>query len=167
LVANGGGDAPERVEKGIETALGKEMGWDKEKNRMLLVVGDAPPHAETETELLAMVERAHNHPFAKGKGPVTGKAQPLRPFITSAIATNAAAKQSFDAIAQAGGGASVLLDLAAMKKVDGKPVGGPQGRTAAQQIAEHVLLLSFGAGYEAQLRAFVDVFFRYRNAGAL
>jgi hypothetical protein len=166
LRAGGGGDMPERVEKGLEVALGKETGWTKDANRMMVVVGDAPPHNEVEDELLAMVKRAHDEPFAKGKKPAvtgggTAKVE-LRPFITSAIATNQAAKVSFDAIAKAGGGASVLLDL-----------GGPGGarsaakqRPAPQLVAEHVLLLAFGQSHSAELRVFVEAFFDYHNAGA-
>ena len=166
LRAGGGGDMPERVEKGIEVALGKETGWTKDANRMMVVVGDAPPHHDAEDELLAMVKRAHDEPFAKGKKQaVTGGGAAkvdLRPFITSAIATNQAAKPSFDAIAKAGGGASVLLDL-------GGPGGGKAAakqRPAPQLVAEHVLLLAFGQSHSAELRVFVEAFFDYHNAGA-
>lgn len=179
LVASGGGDIPERVEKGVEVALGRKTKWTKSANRMMLIVGDAPPHGNVEADLVAMVKQAREHPFSTGrKGPITGKASTgdLRPFITSAIATSPNAKPSFEAIAEAGGGMSVLLDLT------GRPGGGrggrPRGRggrprvapadprIAAERIAEHVMLLSFGAGYEAQLRRFVELFFRYRRAGA-
>ncbi|MCY2958288.1 MAG: VWA domain-containing protein [Planctomycetota bacterium] len=166
LIASGGGDVPERVEKGIEVALGKETGWNKDANRLILLIGDAPPHDEDEKALIEMVKRAHDEPFAKGKkSATTGSAAKvdLRPFITSALATDKAAKPAFDAIAVAGGGASVLLDLAKMKKVDGKLIGNQ--RSAGQQVAEHVLLLSFGPSYADELRVFVDVFFEYHNAG--
>lgn len=165
LQAGGGGDIPERIEKGVEVALDPATGWSKGSNRMLLVIGDAPPHPEAEQYLLELVRRAYEHPDARGKGPVTGaRKEGVRPFITSTIATNASVKGIFEQIAAAGGGTSVVLDLAAQRRtVDGKPVG--RQRTAGQRIAEHVLLLSFGAGFEAQLRVFVDVFFEYRNAG--
>lgn len=164
LIAGGGGDIPERIEKGIEFALSKEMGWNKDANRMILVIGDAPPHAEAEAELLAMVKRAYEHPFAKGKNPTTGPAQKLRPFITSAIATSQAAKASFDAIAAAGGGTSVLLDGAAGgKRVDGKVIGGAP-KSPVRQVVEHIMLLSFGSQYQAQLEVFVATFFDYRDA---
>jgi Mg-chelatase subunit ChlD len=171
LTAGGGGDIPERVERGIEVALDKETGWDKEKNRMLLVIGDAPPHPEDEQALLALVKRAYEHPFVAGTGPVTGVPKKvLRPFVTSTIATNPSVKDAFAAIAKAGGGASVVMNLGGGGPGGGRgaqPADVGKGRrSAGQQIAEHVLLLSFGAGYEAQLKVFVDVFFTYRNAGA-
>ena len=182
LVASGGGDFPERVEKGVEVALGRKTKWTKGANRMMLIVGDAPPHGNVESALVDMVKQAREHPFTTGrKGPITGKAstEGLRPFITSAIATSPAAQPSFDAIAEAGGGASVLLDLSPRRGGGrggrgGRPGGRParprgapaDSNSAAEQIAEHVMLLSFGAGYEAQLRRFVELFFRYRRAGA-
>lgn len=163
LQASGGGDTPERIEKGIEVALDRPTGWNKNANRMMLVIGDAPPHADVEKELLDLVKRAHEHPFARGKGPTTGRKEDVRPFITSTIATNPAVKGIFEEIAKAGGGAAVVLDMNATKKVDGKVIS--KKRSAGEQIAEHVLLLSFGATYAAQLRVFVDVFFEYRQAG--
>lgn len=168
LVASGGGDIPERVEKGVEAALGREMKWTRTANRMLLVIGDAPPHVEVERELLDMVRRAYEHPFVTGKQPVTGGPSDLRPFVTSAIATGKGAEGAFAEIARAGGG--IFTVLGDVRKVDGRRIANADGtvaRTAPERIAEHVLLLSFGAAHEAQLRAFVDVFFRYRAAGAM
>ena len=54
-----GGDEPERVEHGVQAALDKSMGWDKEKNRMLLIVGDAPPHPEAHDGLIGLVRSAY------------------------------------------------------------------------------------------------------------
>lgn len=164
LRASGGGDIPERVEKGIECALGKDMGWDEDKNRMLLVVGDAPPHAETQAALLAMVKNAYEKPFEDEKRPTTGKKKKLRPFVTSTIATHKDANPWFQDIADAGGGTMVRLDL-------GGPVGLLRGgkagdqETAPELIAKHVLRLSFGAQWKDQIDVFVGTFFDYRRAG--
>ena len=164
LVAGGGGDTPERVECGVGVALGREMGWDRNANRLVLVIGDAPAHEEVMTELVDLVKRAHDQPFSKAKGPVTGAKQPskLRPFITSCIATNPAAKAHFEAIAAAGGGACVLLPLATP---NGKDVAAAQSK-AVQEVVRHVLKLSFGTQYEAQLNLFADVYFSWRDAKA-
>ncbi|MEY4674553.1 MAG: hypothetical protein RL148_2337, partial [Planctomycetota bacterium] len=164
LVAGGGGDTPERVECGVGIALGKEMGWDRDANRLVLVIGDAPAHEEVLTGLVEMVKRAHDQPFSRAKGPVTGAKVPskLRPFITSCIATNPAAKPHFEAIAAAGGGACVLLPMAAP---NGKDVASAQSK-AVQEVVRHVLKLSFGTQYEAQLNLFADVYFTWRDAKA-
>jgi hypothetical protein len=172
LIASGGGDAPERVEKGIEAALAKDVGWTKDANRMLLIVGDAPPHMDTMDDLLAMVKKAHDHPFAKGKAAVTGpKDSKVRPFITSALATSPAAMSSFAEIAKAGGGTAVRMELGPSRpggepRVAGERPAGTRAATAAEQVAEHVLLLSFGGANDGTLREFVRVFFAYRRAGA-
>lgn len=158
LVASGGGDIPERVEKGIELALSREMAWDRNANRLILVIGDAPPHADTHAALKEMVRKAHEEPFA-GRGPTTGRNKTkLRPFITSTIATPQQAKTWFDEIAEAGGGTSVLLPIDA---------AGQSAGDAVQRVVEHILVLSFGAQYQPQMKVFADTFFEYRAAGAL
>ena len=165
LAASGGGDVPERVEKGIEFALGDEMRWNKEANRLILVIGDAPPHPESRAELLRLVKRAHDDPFARAKHPTTGPKQPLRPFITSTIATSKEAKADFDEIAKAGGGTSVLLEIGETRAAPGaKPGAGDDGGSAVRKVVEHIMLLSFGQQHRAQLELFVRTFFEYRDA---
>ena len=46
IAASGGGDGPESVNKGLETAVDK-MSWDEDKNtaKMVFLLGDAPGHA--------------------------------------------------------------------------------------------------------------------------
>jgi len=165
LTAGGGGDMPERVEKGVEAALSDKMGWNKEANRLILVIGDAPPHAESQAGLLELVKRAHDAPFVKKAGaPRTGgrpdsREERLRPFITSLIYTAPAAQKAFDEIAKAGGGASVSLDV-------GKPGEAPVEGTspAVRKIVEHIMLLSFGQEHRPQLEHFVRTFFEYLDA---
>lgn len=156
LRAAGGGDIPERVEKGIECALSKKMGWEKAMNRMLIVVGDAPPHPETQTQILEMVRLAYEKPFQDPKKPVTGKLDKLRPFVTSTIATNTQANTWFSEIAEAGGGANVLMELS----------GNRRAERAPEQVAKYVLRQTFGQQFEDQIDAFVDAFFEYRRAKA-
>jgi len=163
LEAVGGGDQPERVEKGIEVALGKDMNWNKEANRLILVIGDAPPHPESIAPLLALVKKAHDDPFPRSKGPTTGapKPSPFRPFITSTIATGRAARDAFAQIAEAGGGESVSLEVARRSKGEGGEVDGD----AVRRIIERIMLLSFGAQYSTQLEDFVHTYFEYHDAG--
>jgi hypothetical protein len=114
LIASGGGDTPERVECGFEAALSREMGWNKDANKLVLIVGDAPPHDESIEPLLARVRGAREHPLEGGKGPVTGAPKKtVRPFVTSTVATNPAPKDVFARIASAGGGVGVVLDVPA------------------------------------------------------
>lgn len=176
LEAGGGGDFPERVDKGIEIALSKGMGWNKDANRLLLVIGDAPVHSEHETALLDVVKRAYEHPFETGKGAITGKKAELRPFVTSTIGIGPGPTDQFARMATAGGGASVTLELqaAAPPPAGGRGAAPPPPPPAAaaartnasvQQIVEHVLALSFGPSHRAHLQRFVRTFFEYRAAG--
>jgi hypothetical protein len=130
------------------------------------VLGDAPPHQPDLPKLLATVERAHQHPFQDAKQPQTSD-QPLKPFIVSMIATDAQARPAFEQIAKAGGGTCVMLSLAGPRSgalLPGTRPAAHQG--GAEQVARHVLLLSFGIAFETQLRVFVDTFFDYHKAGA-
>ncbi|MFN9756004.1 MAG: vWA domain-containing protein [Planctomycetota bacterium] len=182
LVASGGGDVPERVECGFEAALGREMGWNKDANKLVLIVGDAPPHDESIEPLLARVRGAREQPSEGGKGPVTGAPKkPARPFVTSTVATNPAPKHVFARIASAGGGVGVVLDVPAPqgrgappRPAPGKPAdkgmagdkaAPPPTAAGARQLVEHVLLLSFGGQHQAQLQRFVRTYFEFRDAG--
>ena len=136
---------------------------------MLLVVGDAPPHADAHDGALGLVRAAFEKPFQDPKRPTTGKQEKLKPFITSTIATSPRANPWFEQIAEAGGGTTVLLDMGGPRpdggapKSDVKPVSKEE---APERIAKHVLRLSFGAQFAAQIDVFVDTFFDYRRAGA-
>jgi len=59
LEAQGGGDGPESVEKGLHSAL-YELSWDKDKEtaKLLFLIGDAPPHdnVDWKKECAAAVE---------------------------------------------------------------------------------------------------------------
>ena len=47
IKANGGGDFPERVELGLELALHEtRMAWRPQTTKLVLLIGDAPPHDE-------------------------------------------------------------------------------------------------------------------------
>ncbi|MFM7297654.1 MAG: vWA domain-containing protein [Planctomycetota bacterium] len=162
LVANGGGDLPENVDKGLEVALGKEMDWNKEANRLILVIGDAPPHPASMGAVLQLVKDAHDKPFVRGSKPLSGKREPLKPFITSTIATSQACKAEFEQIAKAGGGASVYMEV---RNGGGRATNDVDPAQAARSVVEHVLLLSFGAQHRPQLQRFARVFFEYRDAG--
>jgi len=162
LVANGGGDLPENVDKGLEIALGKEMDWNKEANRLILVIGDAPPHPSSMGAVLQLVKDAHDKPFVRGSKPLSGKREPLKPFITSTIATSQACKAEFEQIAKAGGGASVYMEV---RNGGGRATNDVEPAQAARSVVEHVLLLSFGAQHRPQLQRFTRVFFEYRDAG--
>lgn len=61
LTADGGGDEPEAVDRGVHTAL-NELQWDQSKDaaKLLFVIGDAPAHPERASALTAEAKEAVN-----------------------------------------------------------------------------------------------------------
>ncbi|MEO0480124.1 MAG: vWA domain-containing protein [Planctomycetota bacterium] len=156
IVAGGGGDAPERVEKGFEFAISREMRWRPEANKLIVIIGDAPPHANTQEALVEAVKMARESAAAViSGGPTTGAAQELvRPFLTSCIAASPAASSPFREIAEAGGGTFAQLSA-------------EDSDRAARQIASHVLRLSFGARWRRQAEEFARIYFDWRDKKVL
>lgn len=75
--ANGGGDYPEAMDKGIEKAL--EASWRAEDGvRMMFVVADAPPHDEKIKQMVPIIEKARAmgiHIYPLGASGVAEKAE--------------------------------------------------------------------------------------------
>lgn len=162
--ADGGGDLPERVEKGLEVALDqKQMGWVKESHKAIVVIGDAPCHNDAYAKAIELVKGAKDKPFgenppdvATGGGGETKKV--TRPFITSAIATgadalNPTAEQHFKGIADAGGG---MYGTLVTSKAD---------KDATEKVVTQILQMSFGKEWEKEVNAFISVFLEYRKKG--
>ena len=162
LVAGGGGDVPESVEKGLEVCLAREMGWSKTANKLIVVIGDAPPHAENLDECIALAKRAYEQPLTLGGkpgGPLTGPKSDAKvpPFVISTLGVggNPETARTFRAIAEAGGGAYGHIDVR-NKGIDAE---------ASRRILEHILVISFGTRWEVEMKSFVEIFFRYRREG--
>lgn len=164
--ASGGGDFPEAVLAGLQVALSKKMGWEESANKLLVVVGDAPPHPGTMEEILTLVREAYDSPFGQKASEVlehtggkSGAKLGVRPFVTSTIGVGATkieetTSKTFAQIAAAGGGAySEVL------------TAGGGTRSASVEIAEHILTLSFGSRWRSQMHDFVRIYMEYRNAG--
>ncbi len=177
LAASGGGDIPERVEKGLEVAYDRKTGWNPEANKLVLVVGDAPPHIETEGDLFEMVRGAHESPEdamlgRRRAGPTTGEKDEntMRPFVTSAISANQQADRPFRSIAEAGGGSFAQIGPPRREKQDGPGLGGDAGlalakdrRPAARVLAEHVLSDAFGPQWRPRIADFLEIWFAWRE----
>lgn len=171
LRAEGGGDVPEGVECGLEIALDpKRMKWRRDANKLVILVGDAPPHAAAVAKCVELAREAYERPYGKEARRVratvrrgASAAKATRPFVTAAIGVGMQAvpgrtKATFTEIAQAGGGAYGEVITAPNQKL------GPK-ESASDKIVAHVLRLSFGAQYEDQIGAFVEVFFDYQRRG--
>jgi Mg-chelatase subunit ChlD len=93
LSADGGGDFPEAVFPAMKLAFTK-LSWRNESTKVLVLVGDAPPHIGFGTQCVDMAERA------RASAQVT----------THAIQVEGKEVKHFPEIAKAGGGRCVSLE---------------------------------------------------------
>ena len=97
--AAGGGDYEEGVDQGVFMALRQEqLGWSRSAQRVLVIVGDAPPHGRDLPRLVRFLQTARKDPLFD------------HPVIVHTISTNGVGVADFPAIARAGGGQHVTLD---------------------------------------------------------
>ena len=166
MVADGGGDFPESVDLGLEMALGDRLGWERSANKLVVVVGDAPPHKDRIEAAVQMAIEANESPFGVDASELlevtkegnSAARRGVRPFIISTIGVGTTGvhretRDSFQKIAEGGGGtyAQALVNRASS--------------SASSEIATHILNLSFGERWHDQTEVFVDVFLQYRAAG--
>ncbi len=160
LLAGGGGDFPERVEKGLSLALSGKMGWSASANKTILIIGDAPPHPSAVDEARKLAKDAKEKPFGKRPSVSTGKGKSkrmIRPFVVSTIGVgqvmvHGETAAEFEAIAEAGGGAY------------GEILTSGTGKNA-REIVARILTLSFGKKWEKQMTVFVEIYLEYRAQG--
>jgi Mg-chelatase subunit ChlD len=106
VVASGGGDEEEGVDRAVALALRQErMAWGRKTLRVIVVVGDAPPHEEDVERLLAGIRRAREDVLYEF---------PVRIDTISTIHTGHDDERvpHFRAIAAAGGGTARRLERA-------------------------------------------------------
>jgi hypothetical protein len=72
LRADGGGDYPEAVKQGIESAV-DELSWRKTSRRILILIGGSPPHKEDVPELERLVRAFREKNGAVGAIDVTNR----------------------------------------------------------------------------------------------
>ncbi len=172
VFANGGGDFPEAVYQGLEQALSVEdIGWTPEANKLVVIMGDAPPHGKDIEPAVKLAEQASQDGWVrswsvkearrtKRGAPTTGKRPAdLRPFVIAAIATgtaegvNGQTSQVFGRIAEAGGGMSTQLQV------------GENADAAVNDICRSIVRMSFGRDWREPVDRFLDVYFEYQADG--
>lgn len=193
LRADGGGDLPEAVLGGLATALDEKNGWKKDANRIVVLIGDAPPHDDDRQRVLEWARLAFESPGSVPGKPVTGKPDG-KPFLTSAIGvfldlpdsfrgkpgvrefldSQQQMRTDFQAIAKAGGGVFVEVTFQVtdgpgpVKSKEREQAQKKEDAVAAQatrRIVEHILVLSFGERFRREMHDFVRVFYEYKEAG--
>jgi hypothetical protein len=144
VTAASGGDWEEAVREGIETAI-TEMSWRPDARKVMIVVGSSPPHADEQAAIdrlaarfaamrgtistIDVTERLHEeherriHRWLWGKEP-----EAISPFPDFYHEV----RQSYDAIASAGGG--VMLTLG-----------------SDDQLIRHLLSLTFGTEWQKEV----------------
>jgi hypothetical protein len=135
VLAVGGGDTPEGVDKGLASALKPGLGWSKQARKVLIVVGDAPPHPEDMPKTVAMVKEA----VQSG-------------WVVSAINVNLSFETAaaFQEIAKAGKGTAVQAPVQETGRGAAAPSGG-------EHLVEEMLILSLGEEHRKALSGFVAV----------
>ncbi|MCK5941082.1 MAG: VWA domain-containing protein, partial [Planctomycetes bacterium] len=134
LRAYGGGDLPEAVLGGLDLALHRSMRWQDDANKLVIVIGDAPPHPANRDALIELAKDAHERPGSHGvdnKKPTTGAADKVTPFLTSTMGVfvklgagvpvprgfrefeqaQQQMRKDFQAVAKAGGGVFVEVEF--------------------------------------------------------
>jgi hypothetical protein len=200
LRADGGGDLPEAVLGGLEQSLDAKLNWKKDANKLVVLIGDAPPHPHERTKVIDLVRAAHDNPGNRGNKPTTGAKVPETPFLTSCIGvvvtlegklkdqpgyaafvdSQKTMREDFTAIAQAGGGVYVEVEFTFTDEPP--PASGKERKEKAKEqekardqvasgatrrIVEHILVLSFGEQFAAEMREFVRIFYDYKVAGLI
>lgn len=96
--AGGGGDLEEGVDKGIRLALAQgRLGWSQRAYRVIVVVGDAPPHEGDVMRLFKMLRTARDDVLYD------------KPVVVHTVSTKDLPVLHFPQIAAAGGGQHVTL----------------------------------------------------------
>ncbi|MCU0862881.1 MAG: VWA domain-containing protein [Planctomycetes bacterium] len=198
LRAYGGGDLPEAVFGGLEQSLDPKLGWKKDANKLVVLIGDAPPHPNDRGKLLELVRAAHETPGTPAGKPTTGPKAAETPFLTSCIGvvvnyegklrdqpgyrefvdSQKVMREDFAAIAKAGGGVYVEVEFTFRdepqptgkdKKDKGKEndKGTAIASAATRRIVEHILVLSFGERFAAEMREFVRIYYDYKGGGLI
>lgn len=125
--ADGGGDAPEAVLEALKTAL-QRLVWNHGSKRVILLVGDAPPHAEDLAAIQALVSaqsaRTTIHTLVTPHGGLSSGRSSANPLTVAAFAD----------IAKAGKGVSKLLvDASAVVPAMLAGAFGPDQEAALQR----------------------------------
>lgn len=194
--AIGGGDLPEAVLGGLDMALSKKMKWNADANKIVILIGDAPPHPDEKQLAIDLARAAFEKPGSQNdKKPTTGARKPEKAYLTSAIGvflkigpsvkvgpgfgkfqeSQKAMRKDFKEIAKAGGGVYVEVEFlvdgspppTSKEKREAKKKGGGVASEATRKIVEHILVLSFGQRFKVEMKEFVRIFYAYKEAGMI
>ena len=128
LTADGGGDFPEAVQEGLRVAI-QELSWRPESRRVLILVGDAPPHQEDENAAQSLVRG-----FARDRQAALSVLYTGGSGLLAQSERDAATRAVFERLVRTGGG--LLAEL-----------GDSHG-----DLQERILDASFGTEWSTEIR---------------
>ncbi len=153
--AKGGGDIPEAVYEALYTAVKKQK-WSKSSNvrKVIILVGDAPPHKETLEKIERLVTSAVKRGFSFYCIKVRTRYR-HRSNYDSALKT-------FDKIAEWGGGRSLWMRFTRDGRSGGRRTASPQGKDDSGRILlSEVLKAVLEKGYSDRVDPFIGVLLEY------
>ncbi len=127
----GGGDRAEAVDEGLRVAL-NEFNWDKNSKKIILIIGDAPPHPQDMQKTIAMVEKFRS----QMGGTVATLDTSVQASQINGAGISRAVLPEFTLLAEAGGGESARM-------VD------------EEKVIKQMVVLTFGAKWESYLDEFL------------
>lgn len=174
LKAYGGGDFPENVECGLAYSLHAQMGWKRGTSKLIVIVGDAPPHEKDMDACLQMAKAAREKPFGPKMVPTapgTPAKDAVRPFVISTVGVGIAGRvqaeteEAFKKIAEAGGGSYGVFAVDAKAMIPGAPQPKPSTLADGEPnaIVTHLLMSAFGAEWKKPLEVFMEIYQDYRK----
>ncbi|MBI5723963.1 MAG: hypothetical protein HZA50_08405 [Planctomycetes bacterium] len=150
ITAGGGGDVPEAVLEGLQAAVEKQS-WMPKGQKVVVLIGDAPPHKETMDKIKELVEKAVQKNFRFYCIKVSSPRHPE-------------SLTEFDQIASWGKGKSMWItfsDKGDLKPEGSKSVivaGPPDRKSPYQEIFSQIMRdLMASKGYADRTDPFVTV----------
>ncbi|MBN2584695.1 MAG: VWA domain-containing protein [Planctomycetes bacterium] len=165
IEAKGGDDIPEAVYEAIGTAV-KKLKWTS-NNRVVITVGDAPPHDETKDKLVKLIKEAAEKGYRFH-------------FIKARTEWGSGAVAMFDELAEWGQGSSVWVsfqgdpgapqtveiddqevEIRASRDYLARVASADYGEAADRQVVANVLRSVLNADYHDRVDPFVAILLEY------
>ena len=147
----GGGDRREAVGEGIRVAI-EEMEWRKKAKKVILVIGDAPPHKEEVQPTVAMIrDFAQNNNGQLSVLDIRAPGQMSLDYYKSSIQSNISGETYVESYDFFSDNKKVMTDFQAFADA-----GGGEGARLhdERKVIRHMLLLIFGTRWQMYLDEF-------------
>ncbi len=159
ITAKGGGDIPEAVYEGLVALLNQQWSGGKKARKVIMIVGDAPPHAETLKDIDKLVKEyaPKGFLFYAAKIKTTYSSTTTLPDYDPMLTT-------FDDIAKKGGGRAVWVDFTQETQINAGSCETAQPRegiSPEQQIFREVLAAAMEQDYHDRLDTWLSVLLQY------